>query len=96
MPFRDAHGLAGRIVAQAAAEKLPLSELPLVAMQAIEPRISKDVYGVLSVDSSVRSRISYGGTAPRNVRRQARGWLQKLKKEKRPADILRASTNRQA
>jgi argininosuccinate lyase len=96
IPFREAHGVAGRIVAQAAAEKLPLSELPLVAMQAIEPRISKEVYGVLSVDSSVRSRLSYGGTAPRNVRRQARGWLQKLKKEKRPAAILRASTNRQA
>ena len=80
MPFREAHRVAGRIVAQAAAEKLALSELPLVAMQAIEPRISKDVYTVLAVDSSVRSRSSYGGTAPRNVRRQARRWLQKLAK----------------
>jgi argininosuccinate lyase len=80
MPFREAHRIAGRIVAQAAAEKLPLSELPLVALQAIEPRISKDVYAVLSVDSSVRSRSSYGGTAPRNVRRKAQRWLQKLAK----------------
>src|SRR5207249_3193514 len=53
MPFREAHRVAGRIVAQAAAEKLPLWELPLAAMQAIEARISKDVYRVLSVDSSV-------------------------------------------
>jgi argininosuccinate lyase len=83
IPFREAHRVAGRIVAQAAAEKLPLSELPLVAMQAIEPRISKEVYVVLSVDSSVRSRTSYGGTAPRNVRREARRWLQQLSKGKR-------------
>jgi argininosuccinate lyase len=83
IPFREAHRVAGRIVAQAASEKLPLSELPLVAMQAIEPRISKAVYAVLSVERSVRSRTSYGGTAPRNVRREARRWLQKLSKEKR-------------
>jgi argininosuccinate lyase len=83
IPFREAHRVAGRIVAQAAAEKLSLSELPLVAMQAIEPRISKEVYVVLSVDSSVRSRTSYGGTAPRNVRREARRWLQQLSKGKR-------------
>jgi len=43
------------------------------------------------VDSSVRSRLSYGGTAPRNVRRQARGWLQKLKKEKRPCHPARVN-----
>jgi argininosuccinate lyase len=80
MPFREAHRVAGRIVAEAASEKLPLSELPLAAMQAIEPRISRDVYRFLSVDSSVRSRISYGGTAPRNVRREAKRWLQRLSK----------------
>ena len=83
MPFREAHRVAGRIVAEAAAKKLPLSELPLAAMQAIEPRISKNVYRVLSVESSVRSRTSYGGTAPRNVRREARRWLQRLSKKGR-------------
>ena len=56
LPFREAHHVTGRIVAQAAAEKIPLHELPLVAMQAIEKRITKDVYAVLSVDNSVRSR----------------------------------------
>jgi argininosuccinate lyase len=83
MPFREAHRVAGWIVAEAAAEKLPLSELPLAAMHAIEPRISRDVYRFLSVDSSVRSRTSYGGTAPRNVRREARRWLQRLSKKGR-------------
>ena len=83
LPFREAHHLAGRIVAQAAAEQVPLHELPLVAMQAIEPRITKDVYEVLSVDNSVNSRISYGGTAPKNVRREANRWLKALAKTRR-------------
>ena len=81
MPFREAHRVTGRIVAQAAAAKVPLHELPLTAMQAIEPRISKGVIGVLSVESSLQSRQSYGGTAPENVRGQAKRWLEALVKE---------------
>ena len=50
-------------------------------MQAIEPRITDDVFSVLSVDRSVKSRVSYGGTAPKNVRAQANRWLKKLAKE---------------
>ena len=51
-------------------------------MQAIEPRITKDVFAVLSVDNSVKSRASYGGTAPKNVRREANRWLKALAKER--------------
>ena len=51
-------------------------------MQAVEPRITEDVFSVLSVDRSVKSRVSYGGTAPKNVRAQANRWLRKLAKEK--------------
>src|SRR3954462_3954000 len=69
MPFREAHHTTGRIVAQAAGQKFALAELPLAAMQAIEKRITKDVLAVLSVDNSVKSRVSHGGTAPKNVRR---------------------------
>ena len=76
MPFREAHRVTGQIVAQAAAAKVPLHELPLTVMQAIEPRISKGVIGVLSVESSLQSRQSYGGTAPENVRGQAKRWLE--------------------
>jgi argininosuccinate lyase len=83
MPFREAHHVTGRIVAQAAAEKLPLDQLPLAAMQAVEPRMTKDVFAVLSVDRSVRSRVSQGGTAPANVRREAKRWLQALAKKRR-------------
>jgi len=82
MPFRDAHHATGRIVAKAAEQGIPLHRLPLAAMREIEPRISDDVFSVLSVDRSVKSRVSFGGTAPKNVRAQARKWLRKLEKEK--------------
>jgi argininosuccinate lyase len=82
IPFRDAHHLTGRIVAKASEQAIPLHRLPLSAMQAIEPRISEDVFGVLSVDRSVKSRVSLGGTAPKNVRAQAKKWLRKLEKDK--------------
>ena len=80
MPFRAAHHVTGRIVAQAAAEKIPLDRLPLAAMRAIEPRITEDVFRVLSVESSVESRVSHGGTAPDNIRREASRWLKALSK----------------
>jgi argininosuccinate lyase len=83
MPFREAHHVTGRIVAAAAAENVPLHQLPLAAMQAIEKRITKEVFAVLSVDNSVKSRGSFGGTAPKNVRREANRWLKVLAKGRR-------------
>ena len=82
MPFRDAHHLTGRIVVKAAETGVPLHRLPLAEMRVFEPRINEDVFSVLSVDRSVKSRVSFGGTAPRNVRTQAKKWLRKLEKEK--------------
>ncbi len=79
MPFRDAHHVTGRLVAMAERKGVDLMDLPLETMQTIEPRITKDVYKVLSVESSVASRRSFGGTAPANVRREARRWLKALK-----------------
>jgi argininosuccinate lyase len=78
VPFREAHHITGTIVAKAAAENLALHRLPLAAMQAVEPRITDAVFEVLSVAKSVASRTSYGGTAPKNVRMQARRWLKRL------------------
>src|SRR3979490_2402661 len=63
MPFRDAHHATGRGVAK--------------AMRGIEPRITSEALSVLSVESSVKSRTSYGGTAPKNVRSQAKAWLKR-------------------
>ena len=82
MPFREAHHVTGRIIAKAAETGVPLHRLPLAAMREIEPRITDDVFSVLSVDRAVKSRLSLGGTAPKNVRAQARKWLRKLEKEK--------------
>lgn len=78
MPFRDAHHVTGTLVGMAAERKVDLHKLSLEDMQSVEPAITQDVYSVLSVDKSVRSRLSYGGTAPQNVRKQARRWLRQL------------------
>jgi argininosuccinate lyase len=80
MPFREAHHVTGRIVAAAEAQNLALEKLPLAAMQAVEPRITADVFTVLSPEKSVASRTSYGGTAPQNVRKMAQSWRKRLEK----------------
>jgi argininosuccinate lyase len=81
MPFRDAHHVTGRIVSAAAKEGVALHELPLETMQAIEPKITAEALAVLSVEASVKSRTSYGGTAPKNVRTQAKAWLRRLERQ---------------
>lgn len=81
IPFREAHEITGKIVNRAAAARLPLHRLSLSEMQAVDGRITEGVLSVLSVSHSVKSRTSYGGTAPANVRRQARKWLKKLARE---------------
>jgi argininosuccinate lyase len=83
MPFRDAHHVTGRIVGIASKQGVALHELPLKEMQAVEPKITAAVLDVLSVEASVKSRVSYGGTAPKNVRAQAKAWLKRLEKEQK-------------
>src|SRR6478672_5412847 len=78
IPFREAHHITGRVVALAAGRGVALEKLTLEEMQSVEPRITPQAFDVLGVDRSVRSRTSYGGTAPANVRRQARAWLKRL------------------
>ncbi len=67
VPFREAHHVTGRIVKLAEDRECRLADLPLDALQAIDPRITDGVYDVLGVDASVASRISHGGTAPVRV-----------------------------
>jgi len=78
MPFRDAHHATGSLVAKAEARGVDLSGLTLAEMQAVEPRIKQGVFDVLTVEASVRSRTSYGGTAPANVAAMAAEWKAKL------------------
>lgn len=70
LPFREAHHVTGAVVALAEKQNCSLADLTLDQFQAIDKRISSDVFSVLSVDASVRSRSSYGGTAPDQVRVQ--------------------------
>jgi argininosuccinate lyase len=78
-PFREAHHAAGAIVARAEALGVTLDEVPLAEMQAIEPAITQDVFTVLSLEASVKARVSYGGTSPERVREQLKFWKEKLK-----------------
>ena len=80
LPFREAHHITGTIVALAEKQGVTLEQLPLAAMQRVEPRVTKEVYEVLGVEDSVKSRVSHGGTAPQNVRKMARGWIKRLEK----------------
>jgi argininosuccinate lyase len=69
LPFRQAHHATGALVAKAAAKGVDLDKLSLKEMQAVEPRIKRGVYRVLTVEASVAARKSFGGTAPANVAR---------------------------
>jgi argininosuccinate lyase len=81
LPFREAHHITGSLVKAAETRGVALHRLPLAVFQAVEPRITESVYEVLTLAKSVNSRTSYGGTAPRNVRQQARRWIARLAKE---------------
>src|SRR6185437_11992695 len=78
-PFRGAHHITGSIVKRAEELGVELDALPLAEMQKIEPAITKHVFAVLSLEASVNSRQSYGGTAPIRVREQIALWQEKLK-----------------
>lgn len=80
MPFREAHHATGAIVKMAEKRGVGLEDLSLADMQKVEKRITNDVFTVLSVASSVKSRTSYGGTAPQNVQKMAKSWLKRLEK----------------
>jgi len=74
LPFRDAHHATGALVAAAEARGVDLPDLSLAEMQAVNPAITDAVYDVLGVHNSVASRVSYGGTAPDQVRAQVKRW----------------------
>jgi argininosuccinate lyase len=73
-PFREAHHIAGSIVKCAEDKGVTLDKLPLADMQAIDADITEEVFKVLSLESSVKARMSLGGTAPARVREQLAHW----------------------
>ncbi len=74
LPFREAHHITGRLVALAEGKGCDLPDLTLAEMQSAHAGITHEVYSVLGVENSVRSRQSYGGTAPDQVRAQIARW----------------------
>jgi len=74
LPFRDAHHITGSLVAMAEAHGCDLPDLTLDQMKSEHDGITEDVFSVLGVENSVNSRISYGGTAPEQVRAQIARW----------------------
>ena len=74
MPFRDAHHITGSLVAMAEAQGCDLPDLTLEHMKSVHTEISAEVFEVLGVENSVASRMSYGGTAPAQVRAQIARW----------------------
>ncbi|MGE0009081.1 MAG: argininosuccinate lyase [Parvibaculaceae bacterium] len=78
LPFREAHHVTGALVALAEKKNCDLASLSLADMHGVDDRITTDVYKVLSVENSVASRTSLGGTAPKNVAREAARWLKAL------------------
>jgi argininosuccinate lyase len=79
LPFRDAHHVTGAAVALAESETKELAELTLEQFQGIHPELTQGIYNVLTVEASVASRTSFGGTAPENVRTQIEYWKNRLK-----------------
>ena len=78
LPFRDAHHVTGSLVAKAEGKGCDLPDLTLAEMQEVHDGIRADVFEVLGVENSVRSRQSYGGTAPDQVRAQIARWKDAL------------------
>ena len=74
LPFREAHHVTGTLVALAERQGKDLPDLTLAELQTVHPGITDAVFGVLGVENSIRSRLSYGGTAPERVREQAARW----------------------
>ena len=78
LPFREAHHITGSLVAKASDQECDLPDLTLEQMQEVEPKITDAVFDVLTVEKSVASRTSLGGTSPENVKREAERWLKAL------------------
>ena len=80
-PFRDAHHIVGACVKRAEALGVDLADLPLSDAQAIDPRVTAAALTALTIDASVASRTSYGGTAPARVKEQIAAWAARLSAE---------------
>ena len=80
IPFREAHKITGQIVKIAERNGCDLTDLSLGEMQEVNQFINKDIYSVLSIKNSINSRDSYGGTSPKEVKKQIVNWKKRMSK----------------
>jgi argininosuccinate lyase len=78
LPQRTAHSLVGSLVRKAIDRRLPLADLPLAEFQEVQPDLDAGVYDVLGVENAVKSLVSYGSSAPKEVERQVKEWRERL------------------
>ena len=84
IPFREAHSIVGRMVKQCEIKGCDFEDLTEEELQAIDSRVTKESLGDISMEACVDARMSYGGTAPAEVRRQievGREWLEGVRRE---------------
>lgn len=74
LPFREAHHVTGTLVAMAESKGCDLPDLSITELKSVHDGITQEVYSVLGVENSVRSRMSYGGTSPVRVAEQVARW----------------------
>lgn len=82
VPFRDAHAITGKVVKLAESKNLGLNELKLNDLRSINENISEETLKVLSLEYSLKSRDSFGGTAPKMVKKAIKKakiqWLKNI------------------
>lgn len=84
IPFREAHSIVGRMVKTCENKNCNLEDLTDEDLKAIDSRISKESLGDISIDACIDARLSFGGTAPSEVRRQikvGKEWLNRIEEE---------------
>ena len=79
IPFREAHKIVGSIVSTAEANNKSLDELFVEDYQKIDPRITIELVNKISFDNIIHNKTSFGGSAPKNVKKEAEKWLKALK-----------------
>ena len=82
IPFREAHSIVGRMVKMCENKGCDFEDLTDADLEEIDQRVTKETLGDISIKACVNARVSYGGTAPSEVRRQieiGKNWMSTLK-----------------
>ena len=81
IPFREAHSIVGRMVKMCENKNCDFEDLTDTELQSIDERVTKETLGDISIKACVNARVSFGGTAPSEVRRQievGKAWMEEI------------------